>query len=142
MTIIRIFGCILLLTVHYFEFLWKHLEEPTVFLMIQKCNNDQSLSSFNYIRSFLLEQYEKIFILFSNASSITKKQPKCHIYRINLHFPVICFLFKSLCAFYYAILFFKILVWFYKKQCDYILQKQIKPFVNIRSVALISTNRH
>jgi hypothetical protein len=125
---------ILLCLFIFLEFLWKYFEEPIIFLTIRQCNNKQSLLSVNNIRSFLYDQYEKFLTLFFNSSLITKNQQECHLYKINLYIPIIFFLLKCLSIFYCL----QILVWIYEQLCYYILQKQIKPFVHIRSVALIS----
>jgi len=135
---LRIVLCIFMFVIHYLEYLWKYFEKPIVVLTIRQCNIEQSLSSISNIRSFLFDQYEKILAFIFNSSLITKKQQECYLYKINLHLSIIFFILKCLCIFYCLILIFKILVWFYDKQCYYILQKQIKPFVHIRSVALIS----
>ncbi len=111
---LKIILCIF--TFYYLEYLWKCFEEPIIYLTIRPCNH----------RRFLFEK----FLAFIFNSSIEK----CQLYQINLHLPLLFFIFK----FYCLILFFKMLIWFYEKQCYYILQQQIKPFVHIRSVALIS----
>jgi hypothetical protein len=129
---------LLLFVIDYLEFVWKYFQEPIIFLTIQQCNNEQSLSSMSNIRSFLFAQYEKIVALLLNFSLITKKQQQCHLYKINLHVPIILFILKCGCITYCLLVLRKILVEFYEKQCYFILQKQTKPFVHIRSVALIS----
>jgi hypothetical protein len=132
---LRILLCIFMFAIHYLESLWKYFEEPIVFLTIRQCNKEEPSSSINNIRSFLFEQYEKFVVLFFNQS---KKQEECHLYKINLHFPILIFILKCSSLFYCLIFLRKILVGFYERQCYYILQKQIEPFVHIRSVALIS----
>lgn len=129
---------LLLFVIDYLEFVWKYFQEPIIFLTIQQCNNEQSLSSMSNIRSFLFAQYEKIVTLLLNFSLITKKQQQCHLYKINLHIPIILFILKCGCITYCLLVLRKILVELYEKQCYFILQKQTKPFVHIRSVALIS----
>jgi len=129
---------LLLFVIDYLEFVWKYFQEPIIFLTIQQCNNEQSLSSMSNIRSFLFAQYEKIVTLLLNISLITKKQQQCHLYKINLHVPIILFILKCGCITYCLLVLRKILVEFYGKLCYFILQKQTKPFVHIRSVALIS----
>lgn len=101
-------------------FIIHYVEQPVVFLIIRQCKNEESIRSF----------YEKMLILFLNRA----KPQECHLYKLNLHLPTIFFLLK---CFYYL----HLLVWLYKKQCYFILQRQIKPFVHIRSVALISQNK-
>jgi hypothetical protein len=128
---IRLILCIF---IHYLEYLWKYLEQPIGFLIIRQCKNEESMS---HIRSFLFDQYEKILSLFLNR----KKQQECHLYKINLHLPMLFFLLKCIFISYYLHLLLKILHWLYEKQCYSILQRQIKPFVHIRSVALISKDK-
>lgn len=123
---LKIILCIFI--IHYLEYLWKTFEEPIVYLIIRPCNHPSS------IRAFFLEQYEKIRAFIFNS----KKHEECQLYQINLHLSLLFFIFKYSSIFYCLILLFKILIWFYEKQCYYILRKQIKPFVHIRSVALIS----
>jgi len=127
---LRIVLCIFMFGIYYLEYLWKYFEKPIIFLIIRQCNNEQLLS----FRSFLFDQYEKILAFIFNSSFISKKQQECDLYKINLHISIIFFILKCLCF----IFLFKILIWFYNKQCYYILQKQIQPFVHIRSVALIN----
>jgi hypothetical protein len=129
---------LLLFVIDYLEFVWKYFQEPIIFLTIQQCKTEQTLSSMSNIRSFLFAQYEKIVTLLLNFSLITKKQQQCHLYKINLHIPIILFILKCGCITYCLLVLRKILVELYEKQCYFILQKQTKPFVHIRSVALIS----
>ena len=96
-------------------FIIHYVEQPVVFLIIRQCKNEESIRSF----------YEKILVLFLNRS----KPQECHLYKLNLHLPMIFFLLK---CFYY--------LWLCKKLCYFILQRQIHPFIHIRSVALVSQN--
>lgn len=122
---LKIILCICI--VYYLEYLWKGLDEPIIYFTIRPCNQPS-------IRSFLFEQYEK----FLEFIFMTKKQEECQFYQINLHLHLLFFIFKSLSISYCLIHLVKILIWIYEKQCYYILHQQIKPFVHIRSVALIS----
>lgn len=133
---------LLILILSYLEFLWKNFEEPTLFFTIRKCHQQESsLSTITSIRSFLLEQYSRISLFLFNSSLIKKQEKDCQIYKINLHVPLLFFILKSFITFYFLYLLLNILVRIYEKLCYFILEKQIKPFVHIRSVALISTNK-
>lgn len=114
---LKIFFFIFIILINY---LWKYFEKPLIYLTIRKCYNKQSLS---FLQTFL-----------SLFSFHPQTQQECYLYKINLHTPIIFFLLKCILIFYCS----KILVWFYKKQCYFILQKQIHPFIHIRSVALMS----
>ena len=130
--------CILMVVIYYLDYLWKSFQEPIVYLTFQKCHIKQLTPSTSTIRSFFFEQYQKFIALFSNSSSYLNIQQQCHHYKINLHLSVTFFILKYLCIVYCLIIFFRILLWFYEKLCFYILQKQMHPFVHIRSVALVS----
>lgn len=109
----------------YFEYLWNSFNYPIVYLTIQQCQNQPSIDS---LRSFFIQQYQKLTNLFFNRT-IPKQ---CHRYKINLHLSLTLFIFNCLCSIY----FIKFLDYLYKNLCYFILRKQTYPFVHIQSIAL------
>ena len=131
--------CLCLSTVSYLEFLWNHHAQPTVFLTIRSCRDEQRVSTrATAWWSFLFEHYEKIASLIPVPFFRTATQPTCHLYKINLHLPIVLLVIKSSCLLFYMRTLARLLVWLYRKPCYWILQKQNQPFTHIRSVSLTS----
>ena len=127
------FRIIFYLFVFLLHYLWTSADRPVVHLVIQQCNPSSAVT----LRSFLVEYYEK-FLASIFHSSMSNNRKECQSYRINLHLSLVFFIVHCSSIFDVVIHLFKILSWFYRKQCYYILQKQIQPFIHIRSVALMS----
>ena len=126
----RIILCLFMFIFHYLEFLWKSFEKPILYFIIRQCPHQ----SRNNIRSFFVEQYQKLLAFIFN----TQQHDECHLYKVNLHLDILFFIFKSSSIIYSLLLLLRMFKWFYAKQSQYILQKQIKPFIHIRSVARIN----
>lgn len=115
---------------HYW---WKSFDQPVVHLIIQQCNP----STVGNIRSFLFEYYDK-FLAYIFHSPMMNNEKECQTYQINLRLSLVFFIVHCSSIIDIVIHLFKFFSWFYQKQCYYILEKQIQPFIHIRSVALMS----